>query len=46
MQKAGFKDSDLNQLKKLGMRYNFYLDYGMKSPKYLKEWRIYYPKNL
>jgi predicted transcriptional regulator of viral defense system len=46
MQTAGFSDSALKQLKKFGMEYDFYLDYGMKKTKYSKEWRIYYPKNL
>jgi len=46
MQKAGYKDSDLNQLKKVGMKYDFYLDYAMKKTNYSKEWRIYFPKDL
>jgi hypothetical protein len=46
MQTAGFDESDFNKLKKLGLRYDFYLDYDMKKTKYSKEWRIYYPKNL
>lgn len=46
MQTAGFDESDFNKLKKLGLRYDFYLDYDMKKTEYSKEWRIYYPKNL
>ena len=46
MQRAGFGDSALNLLKKLGLKYDFYLDYGMKEKDYSKEWRIYFPKNI
>jgi len=46
MQRAGFGNSALNLLKKLGLRYDFYLDYGMKEKDYSKEWRIYFPKNI
>lgn len=46
MQIAGFEDSDFNIFKKLGLKYNFYLDYAMKKTKYSKEWRLYYPNNL
>jgi predicted transcriptional regulator of viral defense system len=46
MQRAGFGDSALNPLKKLGLKYDFYLDYGMEEKDYSKEWRIYFPKNI
>lgn len=46
MQRAGFGDSALNLLKKLGLKYDFYLDYGMKEKDYSKEWRIYFRKNI
>jgi predicted transcriptional regulator of viral defense system len=46
MQLAGFSDSSLKQLRKFGLKYDFYLDYDMKKTKYSKEWRIHYPKNL
>jgi len=46
MQRAGFEDSALNSLKKLGLKYDFYLDYGMKEKDYSKEWRVYFRKNI
>ena len=46
MQKAGFNETDLLKIKKFGMEYDFYLDYGMNNPSYSNEWKIYYPKTL
>jgi len=46
MQRAGFEDSALNSLKKMGLKYDFYLDYGIKEKDYSKEWRIYFPRNI
>jgi len=46
MQRAGFENSALNSLKKMGLEYDFYLDYGMGQTNYSKEWRVYFPKNL
>lgn len=46
MQKAGYSEADLAKIKKFGMKYDFYLDYAMKNPRYSEEWKIYYPKTL
>jgi len=46
MQQAGFENSALNLLKKMGLQYDFYLDYGMNQRDYSKEWRVYFPRNL
>ena len=46
MQRAGFENSALNSLKKMGLKYDFYLDYGMIEKEYSKEWRVYFPQNL
>lgn len=46
MQMAGFDNSILNKLKKLGIKYDFYLDYAIKQPIYSKEWRLYYPHDI
>ena len=46
MQRAGFENTALNPLKKMGLEYDFYLDYGMGQTDYSKEWRVYFPKNL
>jgi predicted transcriptional regulator of viral defense system len=46
MERAGFEKNEYEQLRKLGMDYDFYLDYKIKNKKYDKNWRIYYPKEL
>jgi hypothetical protein len=46
MQRAGFENSALNSLKKMGLDYDFYLDYGLDQTDYSKEWRVYFPRNL
>lgn len=46
MQLAGFDGQSLKKLKKLGLEHDFYLAHDMKTPKYSKEWRINYPRNL
>jgi hypothetical protein len=46
MQRAGFENSALNPLKKMGLEYDFYLDYGMGQTDYSKEWRVYFPRSL
>jgi len=46
MQRAGFENSALNLLKKMGLEYDFYLDYGMGETDYSREWRVYFPRNL
>jgi predicted transcriptional regulator of viral defense system len=46
MDRAGFENSALNSLKRMGLKYDFYLDYGMVQADYSKEWRVYFPRNL
>ena len=46
MQRAGFENPALNSLKKIGLKYDFYLDYGMVQADYSKEWRVYFPRKL
>jgi hypothetical protein len=46
MQRAGFENSALTLLKKMGLKYDFYLDYGINEENYSKDWRIYFPKEL
>ena len=46
MQRAGFENYALNLLRKMGIEYDFYLDYGMDQTNYSKEWRVYFPRNL
>jgi predicted transcriptional regulator of viral defense system len=46
MERAGFPESALERIRKLGSEYNFYLDYKMSKPKFDSTWRIYYPDSL
>lgn len=46
MQKAGFDPGVLADLRKDGLRYDFYLAHGMKRREYDSEWRIFFPKGL
>jgi len=46
MQRAGFGNAALKGLKKMGLKYDFYLDYGMGQMDYSKEWRVYFPRNF
>jgi hypothetical protein len=46
MQRAGFPVSRYQRLKDLGLEFDFYLAYGMKSADFISEWRLYVPKGL
>ena len=46
MERAGCEKNEYEQLKKLGMEHDFYLDYKIKNKKYDKNWRIYYPREF
>ncbi|MCX5801502.1 MAG: hypothetical protein NTX17_08965 [Candidatus Eisenbacteria bacterium] len=46
LQGAGFQNSSLNSFKEMGLKHDFYLDYGMQEKDYSKEWRVYFPKDL
>jgi predicted transcriptional regulator of viral defense system len=41
-----YSKEEIQLLKEIPMNYDFYLDYKMNEPKYSKNWRLYYPKNL
>lgn len=44
LEKSSVYDQDeINKLKKIGLRYDFYLERVMTEKKYSKEWRLYYP---
>lgn len=44
---AGYNDrGDLDKLKKIGLKYSFYLEYEMTDPVYSDEWNIYFPNAL
>jgi predicted transcriptional regulator of viral defense system len=46
MERAGYQESQLHLARKIEMKYDFYLDYGMKETDYSKEWRLFFPKNF
>ena len=46
LEKAGRNPQELERLRSLGIRFNFYLDYGMREPAFDARWRLYYPANL
>jgi hypothetical protein len=45
LERAGRSPQDLEPLRSLGIRFNFYLDYGMKAPAFDAGWRLHYPPN-
>jgi predicted transcriptional regulator of viral defense system len=46
MQRAGYDPKLYDRLKKLGLKYDFYLAHDMREKAYSKEWRLYYPKGF
>jgi hypothetical protein len=46
MEKAGFCKRDLEPMKSIPMKFDFYLDYQIIGSKYSQTWRLYYPAIL
>jgi hypothetical protein len=46
MARAGFERSKYELFKKPGLKYDFYLMYGMTKPFYDPDWKLYYPREL
>ena len=46
MERAGYPKSKYVRLKELGLKFDFYLSYGVKDPEYVPNWRIYIPRGL
>jgi hypothetical protein len=47
LERAGvYTQSQLDLVRRLDMKYNFYLMHGMKDYKYSQQWQLYYPKGL
>jgi hypothetical protein len=46
MERAGFPESGYRRLKELGLKFDFYLAYGMKETDFISDWRLYIPKGL
>jgi hypothetical protein len=46
MERAGYPESKYKRLKEPGLKFDFYLSYGVKDPEYVPNWRIYIPRGL
>jgi len=46
MQKAGYPKNLYSRLKNIGLKYDFYLAYGLKDKEYDPNWRLFFPKSL
>lgn len=47
LERAGvYRDSLVNLLLNMDMKYDFYLDHQMKETSYSKKWRLFFPKGL
>lgn len=46
MERSGFKKRDYNQLKDIGLDFDFYLDYSIKNKKFDTNWKLYYPREI
>lgn len=46
MERAGFSEAQLRKVENLGIRWDFYLDYGMQESEYNARWHLHHPKGL
>jgi len=46
MQRAGYSSNQYSRLKSIGLKYDFYLAYGLKDKEYDTDWRLFFPKSL
>lgn len=46
MKRAGYDPARTARLKKLGLQFHFYLDYGIKKPAFDSEWQLFHPQGL
>lgn len=46
LERAGYKATDINPLKKLNMDFNFYLAHNMTNTVFNPDWRLYIPKHM
>jgi predicted transcriptional regulator of viral defense system len=46
LERAGAKPSLLERFKRLGLNFDFYLDYAMPTTAYDSTWRLHFPKGL
>ena len=46
LERAGYRSSLLDLLRRFGMNFDFYLVHQMKETEYIKDWRLYVPKGF
>ena len=46
LEKTNYASEFVDVFFKMKKQYDFYLDYGMKNPKYYERWRLFYPNTL
>jgi hypothetical protein len=46
LEKAGYRRSLIDLIRKLEMKYDFYLTYDMKKPLYSLQWKLFYPEGF
>lgn len=46
MERAGYETTRLDALRKIGLRFKFYLSYGIRDPDYDKSWQLFVPKGF
>lgn len=46
LEKAGYKDSAVNLMKRFPIKHMFYLTHAIKNKTYSEKWSIYYPKEF
>jgi hypothetical protein len=46
LQQAGVPENEYNQLKTLGLDFDFYLTYGIKEPDHRSDWRLFVQKGM
>jgi predicted transcriptional regulator of viral defense system len=47
LEKAGvYSESQLELVRRIPMKYDFYLEHGMKDPDYSSNWKLFFPKGL
>ncbi len=46
MQRAGYDEKQYSRLKKLGLKFNFYLAHDIRQTAFDADWRLFYPKSF
>jgi len=46
LQRAGYVEKLYNRLKKMGLKFDFYLAHDIRDKEYDRDWRLFYPKGF